>query len=62
MTGPEFKLTQGNGDSAVTWQESTRQELTRFSQNPGHRFKLTRKEMDDSERTWGDDPAGVNPV
>ena len=49
-------------------QESTRQELTRISHYPGHRFKPTQKKMDDSERTWDDDPAeddsvaGRNPV
>ena len=31
------------GATVVTRQESTRQELTRFGQNPGHRF--TQKEM-----------------
>ena len=70
MAGPGFKFTQGNGDSVLIRQESTRRELTRFGQKSGHRFKPTRKEMEDSERTWDDDlertwdddPAGANPV
>ena len=43
-------------------QESTRQELTRINHYPGHRFKPTRKEIDDSEKTWDDNPAGDDSV
>ena len=39
-----------------------RQKLTWISHYPGHRFKPTRKEMDDSEWTWDDDPAGDDSV
>ena len=44
-------LLGGDGDSVV------QQELP--VQKPGHRSKLTRKEMDDSEDS-DDDPAGVS--